>query len=83
MLDDIQNFIKNRLNIQDSLEQQQELSLLDSGYVDSFGLLELIGAIEDRFSIRLDLSEVDPHVLTTFSGLCGVVYERVKKARGE
>jgi acyl carrier protein len=83
MLDDIQNFIKSRLNIECSQEQLQDLSLLDSGYVDSFGLLELIGAIEERFSIRLDLAEVDPHVLTTFTGLCEVVHERVKKDLGE
>ena len=77
-LNAIQNFIKEKLGIDCDISQLQNTSLLDSGYVDSFGLLELIGGIESHFSIRLDLSGIDPHELTTFSGLSAVVLGKLK-----
>ena len=45
-----------------------DLSLIDSGVIDSFGLLELLSAAEAKFSVKVDLEEVDMDVVTTYGG---------------
>ena len=43
--------------------------LLSEGLIDSLGLLELVGAIEDEFEIDLDLQELDPEHITVVGPL--------------
>lgn len=35
-----------------------------SGVIDSFGILEMVGAVEDEFLIRLDLERLDAEQMT-------------------
>ena len=35
-----------------------------SGVIDSFGILELIGELEERFGLEIDYEELDPEELT-------------------
>jgi acyl carrier protein len=47
-----------------------DFDLLTSGLIDSFGLLELIGDVEERFDLKIDFERLDPEGLTvigTFS----------------
>ncbi len=43
--------------------------LLRTGVVDSIGLLQLIGHVEEALDISLDLYDVDPDDLSTLDGL--------------
>ncbi|MBX7165601.1 MAG: acyl carrier protein [Pirellulales bacterium] len=49
------------------------LSLTESGLVDSFGLLEIVMAVQDKFGIQVDVSEVDIEAFTTVGGFCRIV----------
>lgn len=47
-----------------------DFDLLTSGLIDSFGVLELIGDVEDRFGLDIDFERLEPEGLTvigTFS----------------
>jgi acyl carrier protein len=46
-----------------------DFDLLTSGVIDSLGIVELIGAIEQQLGLVLDLSELDPENLTTLGPL--------------
>ncbi len=46
-----------------------DFDLLTSGVIDSLGIVELIGAIEQELGIALDLSELDPENLTILGPL--------------
>lgn len=41
-----------------------DFDLLESGVIDSLGLLELIPQVEDRFGIEIDFEEMDPENMT-------------------
>jgi acetyltransferase-like isoleucine patch superfamily enzyme/acyl carrier protein len=56
-----------------SVELDEELDLMGSGVLDSFGVLELIGWIERRFALELDLEDVEPVDLTTVGPLSRLV----------
>ncbi|HYI38520.1 MAG TPA: acyl carrier protein [Thermoleophilaceae bacterium] len=45
-------------------ELPDEFDLHESGVIDSFGILELITALEDRFSLEIDYENLDPEELT-------------------
>ena len=41
-----------------------DFDLLERGIIDSFGVLELIGDVEDHFGIEVDFEAMDPEELT-------------------
>lgn len=58
-----------------------DLDLLAEGMVDSFGLLELIGRIEEEFSVSLDFDDVEPEVLTVLGPFCDYVDSQLSSGR--
>jgi acyl carrier protein len=55
-----------RLN---SAELPDDFDFLLSGVIDSFGILEMISAIENEFQIQLDLSLLDAEEITRIGPL--------------
>jgi acyl carrier protein len=41
-----------------------ELDLIDARVIDSFGMLEIIAAVEAHFGLEVDFEELDPDQLT-------------------
>jgi acyl carrier protein len=72
---DIRQFILAQL--QEPLDQAgfagQELpddfDLQDNGIIDSFGLIELISAVEEEFQLEIDFEPLDPEELTVLGPL--------------
>jgi len=60
-----------------SAEQvSDDFDLHDSGVIDSFGLIELISAIEERFDLQVDFEELDPEKLTLIGPLARFIDEQ-------
>lgn len=57
----------------DPAEVGDDFNLLESGVVDSFGVLELVTAMEELFGLSLDLEDVEPVNLTTVGPLTRLV----------
>ncbi len=65
------------------LDPQQipdSFDLHESGVVDSFGILELITALEERFSLEIDYEQLDPEELTIIGPFSRYVEERSRGA---
>lgn len=50
-----------------------DFDLLTEGVIDSFGILEMIAAMEDRFGFEIDFESIDPQDLTVVGPLCHFV----------
>jgi acyl carrier protein len=50
-----------------------DYDLLAAGVIDSFGMVELIGDLEDRFGVELDFEDVEPETLTVVGRLSDYV----------
>lgn len=48
----------------DPAQVGDDFDMLESGVIDSFGLLELITQVEERFELEIDFEEMDPEGLT-------------------
>ena len=46
-----------------------EENFIESGTIDSFGFLELLVAIEQKFNIQINFAELDPELFTNLGGL--------------
>jgi len=60
-----ENFVMGRKNI--TLDPDK--SLIESGVMDSTGVLELVMFLEERFSIQIDDEELVPENLDTINNL--------------
>ena len=63
-----------------SAEIPDNFDFLLTGVVDSFGILEMVGAIEDEFQIQLDMATLDAEQMTLLGPLSRYVAETA--ARG-
>ena len=59
-------------------EIPDDFDLLLSGVIDSFGILEMISAIEDEFRIQLDLALLDADDITKIGPLARYIAENPK-----
>ena len=46
---------------------------IDKGVIDSFGIIELVEAIETQFSIRLDQNDLQSLELFSVAGLAAII----------
>ena len=57
-------------------ELADDFDFLLTGVIDSFGILEMISAIENEFRIQLDLADLDAEQITILGPLSRYVAER-------
>ena len=74
----LQNRIaKDILNIPDKIISVDE-SLISSGLIDSFSLVDLSMLIEEIFNIRIDDTELNSDVFDSLDQLANLILSRVK-----
>jgi len=65
----IRNFLISNFYVSDVKALVDDTSLLDQGIVDSTGVLEIIGFIEETFGITVEDSELLPENLDSIQGI--------------
>ena len=60
-------------------ELPDDFDFLLSGVIDSFGILEMISAIEDEFQIQLDLALLDAEDITRIGPLARYIAENANR----
>jgi acyl carrier protein len=72
----IRAFLASNFYITDADALESETSLLDQGIVDSTGVLEVIGFIEETFGITVEDSELLPENLDSIQGIAQFVIRK-------
>jgi acyl carrier protein len=80
---DVKQFILGRID--DPLQAKglaptdvpESFDLLLEGVIDSFGIVELIGALEERYGLEFDLDELAPDDLTRIGPLSSYVARKL------
>ena len=76
---DIREFIiSNFLYGQDSASLADDQSFLESGIIDSTGVLELVGFLEQQFGITIGDRELLPENLDSVQNAAGLVARKLK-----
>lgn len=72
----IRDFLVSNFYINDVDGLSEKTSLLDQGIVDSTGVLEVIGFIEESFGITVEDSELLPENLDSIQGIARYVMRK-------
>jgi acyl carrier protein len=69
----IRQFIVSNFYVPVAAELTDDASLLDRGIIDSTGVLELIGFLEDTFGIKVEDAEMIPENLDSIGRIAAFV----------
>ena len=72
----IRQFITTNFYLPEGEVLSDELSLLDEGIVDSTGVLEVIGFLEETFDIQVDDAEMLPDNLDSVNKIAAFVVRK-------
>ncbi len=86
--DEVRSFILERFA--DELEEKgfspedvrDDFDLFNEGVIDSLGVVETVGAVEERFDLELDLDELDEEDMTIVGPLCRFVEAQSRTGGG-
>jgi acyl carrier protein len=76
---DIRAFITTNFYVPDASSLADDASLLDLGVVDSTGVLELVGYLEDRYGIKVDDQELVPENLDSIARIIDFVARKTQR----
>ena len=76
----VRQFVLEYFYVSDPAELTDEISLIDSGIVDSTGMLEIILFLESEFGIHVEDHETIPENLETISQIAAYVQRKVAAA---
>lgn len=60
-----------------------DFDLFTEGVIDSLGILEMITAIEERYSLKIDFEELDPDDFTRIGPLCRFIENKSGSGMGQ
>ena len=69
----VRGFILEYFYVSDPAELTDDTSLIDSGYVDSTGMLSVILFLEDEYGFHIEDQETTPENLETISRIAAFV----------
>ena len=75
--------VENFLFGEDAAWLKEETSFLDSGVMDSTGILELIAFIQDRFGIVVEDEEVVPENFSSMKGVAAFLARKNGQPNGK
>ena len=78
----VRRFILEYFYVSDPEELTDEVSLLDSGYVDSTGMMEIILFLEREYAIHIEDHETIPDNLESIAQIAAFVARKQQGAAG-
>ncbi|MCG8318720.1 MAG: acyl carrier protein [Cytophagales bacterium] len=74
----IRNYIKSELvNNKDHRELSDSDQLIESGVIDSLGMMKLIGFLEDNHSVQIDDMELVPENFSSIDAIASLVEKKM------
>jgi acyl carrier protein len=75
----ITEFITTNFLFDDSIKLGQEDSLLETGVIDSTGVLELVAFIEETYGIKIDDEEIVPENLDSIINIAAYISQKLSQ----
>ncbi|MGH7162604.1 MAG: acyl carrier protein [Planctomycetota bacterium] len=72
----IRSFVRSRFPLARGMALEDDESLLESGVIDSLGILDLVGYLERTFGVRVQDEELNPGNFDSIGALVRFVEEK-------
>jgi acyl carrier protein len=76
----VRSYILEYFYVSDPAELTDDVSLIDSGYVDSTGMLSIILFLEDEYGFHIEDQETTPENLETITRIASFVARKQSAA---
>lgn len=73
----ISNFIKEKFEIGDDPDFNNDVHLFNEGFVDSFGAVEIIHFIEETYNINITQKDITLYPMNTVNEIAEVVESKI------
>ena len=80
-LETVKNFVIENFLFGDSSKLEDDMSFLESGIIDSTGILELIGFLEETYDIKVEDEELIPENLDSIKSVVEFLERKLTKER--
>lgn len=77
----VRAFVVENFLFGDDSRLQEDTQFLESGIIDSTGVLELVGYLENAFGIRIEDDEIVPDNLNSLNGICRYLERKIFSPR--
>lgn len=67
--------------IRPDIDFENEASLIDDGYLDSFDVVSIISEIDDEFGVQIRINELDPDNFNSAEAIWKLVQELNKESK--
>ena len=74
--DQVRQFITTNFYVPDPQALGDETSFLDTGIIDSTGVLELVSFLQEQFGIALEDGEIVPENLDSVANIVGLIQRK-------
>ena len=74
--DQVRQFITTNFYVPDPRALEDETSFLDTGIIDSTGVLELVSFLQEQFGIVLEDGEIVPENLDTVGNIVNLIQRK-------
>jgi acyl carrier protein len=74
--DQVRQFITTNFYVPDPQALGDETSFLDTGIIDSTGVLELVSFLQEQFGIALEDGEIVPENLDTVANIVALIQRK-------
>ena len=71
--DQVRQFITSNFYVPDPQALADETSFLDTGIIDSTGVLELVAFLQEQFGVVLEDGEIVPENLDSVANIVGLI----------
>ncbi len=73
----IQNFIRTELINDNNIKLEDTEPLIESGIIDSLGIMKLIMYLEESFKIKIEADDLMPENLGTVNAISSLIQEKL------
>ena len=78
----MEKLMKILMDIRPDVDFENEKSLIDDGYLDSFDVVSIISALDDEFGVQVRINELDPENFNSMEAIWKLVQELKAKNNG-
>lgn len=73
----ISEFIKDRFEIGDDPDFNNDVHLFNEGFVDSFGAVEIVHFIEETYNVQITQKDITLYPMNTVNEIAAVVESKI------
>jgi acyl carrier protein len=78
----IRSYIVDNFLFGDDNDLQEETSFLESGIIDSTGIIELVSYVETNFNMKVDDKDIVPENFDSIQNIAAFILRRKNEGKG-